>query len=143
DSAHNPDSIQALVACLRDISAPQVTFVVGFLRDKPARQLLRMLKPCALRFILVEPDSPRAMPIQRLARIARELNLSYETTTRPDQLIRTSRDNIVVTGSFYLAAQALRVASATCQFPDESRAWTLARRVVGSRQRRRRHMTFR
>jgi len=109
DSAHNPDSVEALVETIHALGLRRVTIVVGLLKDKPARQLLRLLRPVARRLILTQPESPRAMPVTELASLARRLRMAHETSLDLKATLESLRTPSVVTGSFYLAAEALRL----------------------------------
>jgi dihydrofolate synthase/folylpolyglutamate synthase len=61
DGAHNPGGARALATSLRDFFGDAaVTFVVGILRDKDVRAMLRELAPLARRLILTASSNPRA-----------------------------------------------------------------------------------
>jgi dihydrofolate synthase/folylpolyglutamate synthase len=114
DSAHNPDSITALVQTIRDLGLNRITVVLGLLRDKPAREMLRALRPIARKLVLTQPESPRALPVADLAAVAGRLRIRYDVSTDLDRTLSSLRQPAVVTGSFYLAAQALRNLDISC-----------------------------
>ena len=108
DTAHNPESASALVRCVREFCANRVTFIIGLLRDKPAARIVRVLRPVARRLILVPLDSPRAMPVTELAAECRDAGIEHQVASRLRPAMLHTDEPTVVTGSFYLAAEALR-----------------------------------
>ena len=108
DAAHNPDSVRALVQTLRETHGRPLTIIFGTSRDKPAGDLLALLRPVASRLILTQAASPRAFPLAALAEQAQHLAMRYETADTVAQAVRSLRKPAVVTGSFFVAAEALR-----------------------------------
>jgi len=108
DGAHNIDSIRALVATLWDAHREPLTVVFGLSRDKPADELLEILRPIASRLILTQADSPRALPVADLAAHARDMGLKFESTDAVAEALGKVREPAVVTGSFFVCADALR-----------------------------------
>jgi dihydrofolate synthase/folylpolyglutamate synthase len=108
DAAHNPDSIRALVRTLREIPGKPLTVIFGTSRDKPARDLLALLRPIAARLVLTQAVSPRAFPLSGLVELARQMALRFETAGTVAQAMQSLRKPAVVTGSFFVAAEALR-----------------------------------
>jgi len=108
DAAHNPDSVRALVQTLREVHGRPLTVIFGTSRDKPAGDLLALLRPVASRLILTQAASPRAFPLAALAEQAQHLALRFETADTVAQAVRSLRKPAVVTGSFFVAAEAMR-----------------------------------
>jgi dihydrofolate synthase/folylpolyglutamate synthase len=113
DVAHNPDGISALVVGLTETFAfERVVFVVGVLGDKDYRGMLAELArlPCAV--VLTEPVSVRAVALDRLRDVARELVLEHvEVADVGDALataLRMAGDHelVCVTGSHYVVGEA-------------------------------------
>ncbi|MGH3796818.1 MAG: bifunctional tetrahydrofolate synthase/dihydrofolate synthase [Pseudonocardiaceae bacterium] len=74
DSAHNPHGAQALAVALRDeFVFRRLVAVVGVLRDKDARGILAELEPVADELVVTASNSPRAMDVDELAAVAREV----------------------------------------------------------------------
>lgn len=113
DAAHNPDSVRALVQTLREVHGKPLTVVFGTSRDKPASDLLTMLRPVASRLILTRAASPRAYPLPALVEQARRLALRFETAETVARAVRRVREPAVVTGSFFVAAEALQAVRGT------------------------------
>ncbi len=153
DSCHNPESGRALANVLRDrlpalragaYRAPhtvdridKVVFIYGSLSGKLVEETIAPLAPFVQQAILVQPDSPRAMPLTELKRIFSRLRIPHATADSvpaalsaarnssfglgpggPYRTVRTSSFPIVVAGSFYLAGEVLKVLG-----PSRARQW--------------------
>ena len=138
DSCHNPESGRALANVLRDClpllvsSAPlrnrestienrkclKVVLVYGSLTGKLVAKTVAPLAPFIEKAILVQPDSPRAMPVAELSRIFSRLHIPFVTADSVRSALSLARTSsfiphpsslpIVVAGSFYLAGEVLR-----------------------------------
>lgn len=74
DSAHNPHGAQALAAALRtEFAFRKLVVVLGVLRDKDARGILTELEPVVDDVVITMSSSPRAMDVDDLAAVAREV----------------------------------------------------------------------
>jgi dihydrofolate synthase / folylpolyglutamate synthase len=78
DGCHNPQGCQALAAALgRLLPEKPVVFLAGIFRDKDYRSMLQAMLDhpgyCPAALVLASPDSPRALPADELARVARQL----------------------------------------------------------------------
>ncbi|MGH3938869.1 MAG: bifunctional tetrahydrofolate synthase/dihydrofolate synthase [Pseudonocardiaceae bacterium] len=74
DSAHNPHGARALAAALREEFAfRRLIAVVGVLRDKDARGILAELEPVVDEVVITTSTSPRAMDVDELAAVARDV----------------------------------------------------------------------
>jgi len=110
DTAHNPVSARALAEAIRGLKRRRTILVFGASADKDWAGMLRALPPADLR-ILTRARSPRAASTEDLARrtpagpavrtrsVAEALALAF-AVSRPS-------DAIVITGSFYVAGEAL------------------------------------
>ncbi|GEM_PF-182044 len=134
DSCHNPESGRALANVLRDHlpllraavhRAPhtvhrgsKVVLVYGSLGGKLVAKTVAPLAPFVHQAILVQPDSPRAMPLVELKRIFSRLHIPFVTADSVRSALASARTSsfilhpsslpIVVAGSFYLAGEALK-----------------------------------
>jgi dihydrofolate synthase/folylpolyglutamate synthase len=108
DGAHNRDSIRALVQTLREVLARPLTVVFGTSCDKPAADLLGLIRPITSRLILTQADSPRACPLPVLVELARQMALRFETAETVSEALHRIRGPAIVTGSFFVAAEALK-----------------------------------
>ncbi|MFN2496841.1 MAG: folylpolyglutamate synthase/dihydrofolate synthase family protein [Pseudonocardiaceae bacterium] len=74
DSAHNPHGARALAAALRDEFAfRRLVAVVAVLRGKDARGIFAELEPVVDEVVVTTSDSPRAMGVDELAAVARQV----------------------------------------------------------------------
>lgn len=115
DGAHNPVGMRALRAFLEEEKlAGRLVVIFGVLKDKAWEQMLGILSPLASAVILTRPESDRGAEPKALARVAsgylKEVRVAE---TMPDALaiaraLVASDDTILVTGSLYTAAAALR-----------------------------------
>jgi len=71
DSAHNPDGISTFVDTFRRVyPGKKATLVFGAMKDKDVAGMLVLLAPITEKLVLLEPESPRAMPLDELYDIA-------------------------------------------------------------------------
>ena len=74
DGAHNPHGMAATVAALEEEFAfRHLVAVVAVLADKDASGLLDLLEPVAARIVVTQNSSPRSMPAEQLAQVARDI----------------------------------------------------------------------
>jgi dihydrofolate synthase/folylpolyglutamate synthase len=118
DAAHNVASIAALLEVLREsFSAARKRLIFSTSRDKDARGMLRLLLPVFDEVTLTRyQDNPRGMPVEELDTLARELGSSHHQLAADPAAawqmasagVRPA-DLIVVTGSFFIAAEVRRI----------------------------------
>ncbi len=146
DSCHNPESGRALANVLRDYlpflrsatrnpqlatrNSSKAVLVYGSLAGKLVAKTVAPLAPYVQQAILVQPDSPRAMPLAELSRIFRRLSIPFVTADSVPAALALARQQaqaqaqaeslqtancklqialpIVVAGSFYLAGEVLK-----------------------------------
>jgi len=158
DSCHNPESGRALANVLRDHipfllpanrqfphlrplpegegrgegdQSPKVVLVYGSLSGKLVEETVAPLAPFVEKAVLVQPDSPRAMPLAELGRIFSRLGIRYATARGVRDALALAKRRaraqaqaeplqtgarrpptslpVVVAGSFYLAGEVLKV----------------------------------
>ncbi len=115
DGAHNPGAARALRQALVELVLPRVRschFLLGILGDKDVSGILAELLPLADRVVVTAPDSPRAMPPERLAAeagrwtervaVCRTVAEALETA----RSLTDSRDALCITGSLYTVGEA-------------------------------------
>lgn len=123
DGAHNPAGMKALVAFLEEEQFPgRLVVIFGVLKDKAWEQMLGILSPLASAVILTRPESDRGAQPRELATVAATyLEDVRVAETMPDALAMArgsvaATDTILVTGSLYTAAAALRALGYTSIF---------------------------
>ena len=76
DGGHNPQCAEALAENIREYLADEngragVTFLFGMLADKDYRRTLELLAPYGAAYVCITPESPRALPAEKLAELIR------------------------------------------------------------------------
>ncbi len=111
DVAHNPGSMAALVACLRETAPPRpIHAVVGMLRDKDVKTCLSLLAPEVDRFWITVPLSAPAERRRDLTSDAQELGLCMTAESdlgRAMDFAREGAGTVLVTGSFHTVGDAM------------------------------------
>lgn len=110
DAAHNPAGAERLAEFLSSRGG-RGTLLFGAVGDKDAAAMLAPLAPLAERFVLTEPDSPRARPAAELAAM---LPAAMPATLEPrrgralDAALAAGSPLTVVCGSIYLLGDIRR-----------------------------------
>lgn len=111
DAAHNPVAARAAAEAFRRVPRRRAFLVFGASADKDVRGMLRALLPGVDVAILTRARSPRAAAPAGLARRtgARPalLGRTVEEALDLARLLAEPRDAVLVTGSFYVAGEAL------------------------------------
>jgi len=117
DAAHNPGGAEVLARAMKkSFGAPETVAVVSILADKDATALLEALDETAKTFIITKSSSPRAIEVDELAHIARNVFGAERVKTAESALTamtlarREVVDNgaILVTGSITLVGDVLK-----------------------------------
>jgi dihydrofolate synthase/folylpolyglutamate synthase len=111
DAAHNPVSARALAAALKSLPRRRTILVFGASADKDYGAMLRALLPGADLAIFTRAAHPRAAAASDLLKKAKGLAAvaagSVARALGMARKVAGPRDAIVVTGSFYVAGEAL------------------------------------
>lgn len=111
DAAHNPVSARALVSALESVPRRRTVLVFGASADKDYGSMLRTLLPGADLAIFTRAANPRAAAPSDLRKHAgNRPSVAAGSVARALALARKAAgpaDAIVVTGSFYVAGEAL------------------------------------
>lgn len=121
DVAHNPHGARSLRHALEtSFDFRGVIAVIGILGDKDAVGFLETLAPVVSHVVVTEPQSPRALPVEELARIARDVLGDSKVSSAPspaealavavelaDQTGEYSGMGVVVTGSVVLVGNII------------------------------------
>ena len=74
DAAHNPHGAQATIEAVQDaFSFSPLIGVVGVMADKDVEELLRVFEPVMAEIVCTQNSTPRAMPAEELAELARDI----------------------------------------------------------------------
>ncbi|MGH7681821.1 MAG: bifunctional folylpolyglutamate synthase/dihydrofolate synthase, partial [Candidatus Eiseniibacteriota bacterium] len=117
DVAHNLEGAASLAATVASLHPGRpVAVVAGFSRDKAHREILHTLARVAGRFVLTEFAGERATPASQLLREAPADAVESEAVPNVADAIARARDwarprggLVVLTGSFFLVAEALPI----------------------------------
>jgi dihydrofolate synthase / folylpolyglutamate synthase len=114
DGAHNPAAAERLVQTWREeFGDERCTLVVGVLADKDVEGTVRALLPMAARVICVAVrNNPRSMSHEELAKVVCGLSpesavVAYAELAAAFQVAREFPERVLVTGSLFLAGEAL------------------------------------
>ena len=110
DCAHNLDAIKALKKELLKIRYKKLYLIIGILKNKDYKNMLRQLVPLTDRTILVKPKIPRALDPKILAESINKNYIIIEDTKKAMKYakkIAKKDDLILVTGSFYVVGEVI------------------------------------
>jgi dihydrofolate synthase/folylpolyglutamate synthase len=122
DGAHNPAAIQALGSFLEEEKLPARLLIFGVLKDKAWDEMLKMLGSLISTVIFTHPESDRGAEPGALADAAAQYFTQIRTAETMAEALATARtlaapeDTILVTGSLYTTAAALRALGFTSIF---------------------------
>lgn len=111
DGGHNPGCAAALREVLSKFVPGKRVGIVGMVSDKDSMEALRIVGPMFSRLFTIAPNTPRALPAEKLLEIAREfcpesgVARSCEGALEKAFRALEEADALVVFGSFYLAAE--------------------------------------
>ncbi len=120
DAAHNPAGAQALAAAVRDsFTFERLIGVVAVLSDKDVRGVLVALEPALDHIIVTASSSPRALSVDVLAALARNVFGPGRVTALPrlgdalqtaiDEAAGGEGSGVLVTGSVVTVGEARRI----------------------------------
>ena len=111
DGGHNPQCAEAMAEILDDyLPDTKVTFIMGVLADKDYDSMLDSVCPHASRFVCLTPDSPRALPADKLAAIVRERGFDAAVCGSVAEAVDKAKEKtepIVAFGSLYMSGAVL------------------------------------
>lgn len=117
DGAHNAQATEVLVHTWREVMGDTVraTIIFGGVADKDTAAVMRLLAPLVSRWIFVKVASSRGLDEDALETVWRSLALDEvpveraATTADALEKARASQDPVLITGSLYLAGEALAI----------------------------------
>jgi dihydrofolate synthase/folylpolyglutamate synthase len=117
DAAHNPHGARSLVAALEEaFTFTRLVGLVGIVADKDAASMLEVLEPALDHIVVTRSSSPRALPPERLGKLAAELFGESRVTVVDalpdalDQAVTLAEENgmgggVIATGSVITAGE--------------------------------------
>ncbi|MCK5741416.1 MAG: bifunctional folylpolyglutamate synthase/dihydrofolate synthase [Chlorobi bacterium] len=115
DAAHNTAAVRALVETLQasDIESDKINIVLGLMKDKDVRSMLKLLRPICGKLYVCSPDNPRAMSADELMSLASDLGFKniekFNSVAEAVKTALSSSETTVVTGSFFTISEAIEI----------------------------------
>ena len=107
DGGHNPQCAEALARNLEDyLPDTPLTILIGVLADKDYRQMLAFLLPHARSFVCITPESPRALPAEKLVTVIAGMGGEAQCAGSMEDGIRLALEKglpVLAFGSLYSA----------------------------------------
>ncbi|MCX7980733.1 MAG: bifunctional folylpolyglutamate synthase/dihydrofolate synthase [Bacteroidia bacterium] len=117
DVAHNPHGFQALKSFLKIVPVQLEGLVIGFSREKDIRQCLEVLGGWEGLVFFTQAATPRALEASALQALAQSAGYpagqSYPTVSEALAAALKACDTVLVTGSVFVVAEALRAVETT------------------------------
>lgn len=107
DGAHNPDSFVPLAQMLGRYDRAKVHIIFGCLSDKDVDGDLALIGNKAATVTAVEPKSPRAMSLDKIAKACKRHFDNVATADSISGALSCSEGTVVVCGSFTLVKEAI------------------------------------
>ena len=114
DGAHNVDGVKNLMKNLKRIFPnKKFSFLVGILKDKDYKNMVRILEKYTENIIFTKPSSERAVQPEILKEIINnKKNVKIiEDPKEAYQFIKKTDENWLIFGSLYLSGEILKIAS--------------------------------
>lgn len=113
DSAHNPAGVDKLSQFIRNnLKDREIVGIIGAFKDKDVKSMIFETTDLFEKIITVEPKSKRAMPLEKITKIASEYNDNVSSCRSVDEAIKEAlRDAnknscVIVFGSFSIMNDA-------------------------------------
>lgn len=112
DVAHNEAGLSAVLAQWQSVPKEQAHILIGFVRDKDVEKVLSLMPRDAV-YYFTAANVPRALPAGALAQMAADKGLRGKVFDRVAEGLSaakaalSSRDALLVTGSFFIVGEAL------------------------------------
>ena len=114
DGAHNPEGIEILKKTISEVfPGEKFSFLVGIMKDKDWRNMLKKIFNIADEIIFTRIDSERAIEPEILADFSkRRKGIKIEIIKRVDEALKEiekRKKNLCICGSLYLAGEVLKI----------------------------------
>ena len=109
DAAHNPAAFRELAVELsRQSPGGKYDILIGFLRGKNYRAIMKIIAPLTGRMFCITPDDERACPARTICAAARDAGIRATVIKNPGGLERLANGKrpLLITGSFTTLAAA-------------------------------------
>lgn len=107
DGGHNPQCFDVLINTLNEYFNKKIVFVIGVLKDKDYKLMIKKIAPIAKFCYTVTPNSQRALQANELSKLLTPLNIPNICCESVDHALNlamfNTKDIICCVGSLYLA----------------------------------------
>lgn len=107
DGGHNPQCAEVVAENLtKYLGERKLTVLTGVLADKDYQAMMQSVLPHSARFLCVTPDSPRALPAEKLALVLQEFGAeatAYEDIPSAVEAALSFEEPVIAFGSLYMA----------------------------------------
>ncbi|MCM8819113.1 MAG: bifunctional folylpolyglutamate synthase/dihydrofolate synthase [Candidatus Omnitrophica bacterium] len=110
DGAHNPDGVRTLMKNIKKIFPNEkFSFLVGILKDKDYKSMIKIFEKYTDRIIFTKPDSERAISPEILVKYIKDKRKVkiIENPEKAYNYIRKTGQNWVIFGSLYLSSDII------------------------------------
>ena len=107
DGGHNPSGIKPLAGLIKNFPAENVEIIFGCLADKDINGNLRTLEGLSKKITAVQPDSPRALEINKITAACKKYFAVVGEAKSVNEALDRAKGVVVVCGSFTLVKEAL------------------------------------
>lgn len=121
DGAHNPSGAATLKKSLYPYKDKRLILVLGIMRDKDIKGMIKILAPLAQTLISTSPHIPRAARAELLNTISKDYCLNKIVLPSISEAVKTAlsiaepKDLILITGSLYTVAEAREALGKACK----------------------------
>ena len=116
DGAHNEDGVKSFVETVKhDLKGKRLLTISGMLKDKDYEAMLTSLKELDADFVATEPNNPRKLDKEELAKMMSESGLSVVAAKTPTECVSyvnshiDNYDAVLFVGSLYLIGEIRRI----------------------------------
>ena len=116
DGAHNEDGVKSFVETVKhDLKGKRLLTISGMLKDKDYEAMLTSLKELDADFVATEPNNPRKLDKEELAKMMSESGLNVVAAKTPMECVSyvnshiDNYDAVLFVGSLYLIGEIRRI----------------------------------
>ncbi len=112
DGGHNPEGAMALSKVVKKyLPGKKIVAIMGMMADKDSRSALSYIAPLCSQIITLQPENPRSLTSEELAKVASDFCPRVEAMHNGEQAFQKARSlagkdgAILICGSFFLAGE--------------------------------------
>lgn len=111
DCCHNPGASKVLVKELKRLKMGKITLLIGILKDKNYKSMIKYFSKIALKVIITKPNTTRSLNPKLIKDEFDKYNITSKIIENPKKAIKYIKsldEKVLITGSIYLVGDALR-----------------------------------